>query len=155
MELFEKNSKEERLWPPLAERMRPRKLSEFMGQEHLTAKDKILAKLFETKRIFSMILWGPPGSGKTTLAKLISHHIAARFYQLNAVSSGVKDVRKIIAKGRVNQDKNLATILFIDEIHRFNKAQQDALLHAVEEGVIILIGATTENPSFVVPLPGA
>ncbi len=153
MELFTNSNQKETLLPPLAERMRPQELAEFVGQEHLAAKNKILSKFFKTKHIFSMILWGPPGSGKTTLAKLISHHIEARFYQLNAVSSGVKDVRKIIAQGRIDRENNIPTILFIDEIHRFNKAQQDALLHAVEEGVIILIGATTENPSFEVIPP--
>jgi putative ATPase len=143
-----------RTYAPLAERVRPQSLSEFVGQRHLLGEGKPLRVIIEKGELFSMILWGPPGVGKTTLARLIAHHINADFYQLNAVSSGVKDVREVIAKAERNlRQLKRRTILFIDEIHRFNKAQQDALLHSVEEGSIVLIGATTENPSFEVISP--
>ena len=143
-----------RTYAPLAERVRPQSLDEFVGQRHLLGEGKPLRVIIEKGELFSMILWGPPGVGKTTLARLIAHHINADFYQLNAVSSGVKDVRDIIAKAERNlRQLKRRTILFIDEIHRFNKAQQDALLHSVEEGSIVLIGATTENPSFEVISP--
>ena len=139
--------------PPLADRVRPSTLDEFIGQNHLVDDDKIIARSLEQKKIFSMIFWGPPGSGKTTLARIIARSVDADFHELSAVSSGVKDLREIIAKGKSNLDTGISTILFIDEIHRFSKSQQDALLHAVEEGVLILIGATTENPSFEVISP--
>lgn len=153
MDLFEKNTGKQTLLPPLAERMRPAVIEDFAGHENLTAQGKILQRMLEAKNIFSMILWGPPGSGKTTLAKIISKQVEARFFQISAVSSGVKDIRKIIDQSEHNRRAGIKTILFIDEIHRFNKAQQDALLHAVENGSIILIGATTENPSFEVIAP--
>ena len=139
---------------PLAERVRPKTLNEFVGQEHLLGEGKPLRVLIESDQLPSMIFWGPPGSGKTTLARIVARHTRADFFQLNAVSSGVKDVREVIDRAEANR-KHLAkrTILFIDEIHRFNKAQQDALLHSVEDGVITLIGATTENPSFEVISP--
>ncbi|HCV42172.1 MAG TPA: AAA family ATPase [Bacteroidetes bacterium] len=139
---------------PLAERVRPHTLDEFVGQEHLLGQGKPLRVLIETDQLPSMIFWGPPGSGKTTLARIVAKHTKADFFQLNAVSSGVKDVREVIERAEANR-KHLRkrTILFIDEIHRFNKAQQDALLHSVEDGVITLIGATTENPSFEVISP--
>ncbi len=139
---------------PLAERVRPRTLAEFVGQEHLLGAGKPLRVLIESDQIPSMILWGPPGSGKTTLARIVAQYAKADFFQLNAVSSGVKDVRDVLDRAEANQ-KHLGkkTILFIDEIHRFNKAQQDALLHSVEDGIIRLIGATTENPSFEVISP--
>ncbi len=159
MELFETNkSIKKKLKPllgtPLAERIRPTTLDEFVGQSHLVGESKPLRIVIEKDEIPSMIFWGPPGSGKTTLARIIANQTKVDFYQLNAVSSGVKDVRDIIEKAELNR-KHLhkRTILFIDEIHRFNKAQQDALLHSVEEGVITLIGATTENPSFEVISP--
>jgi putative ATPase len=139
---------------PLAERVRPSTLDEFIGQEHLVGADKPLRLMLESGEPASMILWGPPGVGKTTLARLIAHYVKAGFFQLNAVAAGVKDVREVIAraeKTRTHSDSR--TVLFIDEIHRFNKAQQDALLHSVEEGTITLIGATTENPSFEVISP--
>ncbi len=139
---------------PLAERMRPKTLDEFAGQKHLIGQGKPIRKMIENNDVFSMIFWGPPGVGKTTLALIIANSVNADFIQISAVSSGVKDVRQAIEKAELNQ-KHLGkrTILFIDEIHRFNKAQQDSLLHSVESGVITLIGATTENPSFEVISP--
>ncbi|WP_250630879.1 replication-associated recombination protein A [Rhodoflexus caldus] len=131
---------------PLAERMRPKSLEEYVGQAHLTGKDGIFSKMIRNKNIPSCILWGPPGSGKTTLALLLAQTLRFPFFTLSAISSGVKEIRDIIDKAKF-QPK---AILFIDEIHRFNKAQQDALLGAVENGTLTLIGATTENPSFEV-----
>jgi len=139
--------------PPLADRIRPKTMSGFIGQSHLVDDQKILSKLLENNQLFSLILWGPPGTGKTTLARIIANSLKAKIHELSAVSSGVKDLRKVIEKGKANQDLGQSTILFIDEIHRFSKSQQDALLHAVEEGVVTLIGATTENPSFEVISP--
>lgn len=136
---------------PLSERMRPKKLDEYIGQQHLLAKDASLRRALDAGVIPSMIFWGPPGVGKTTLAQLIASHLNRPFHTLSAISSGVKDVREIIAKvenGGMFEPKG--TILFIDEIHRFSKAQQDSLLGAVEKGIVTLIGATTENPSFEV-----
>lgn len=135
---------------PLADRIRPQNLDQFFGQEHLVGEGKPIRKMIENDSISSFILWGPPGTGKTTLAKIIAISTQSDFFQLNAVSSGVKDVRRIIDTARENLLYNKRTILFIDEIHRFNKAQQDALLSSVESGELILIGATTENPSFEV-----
>lgn len=135
---------------PLADRIRPQNLDQFFGQEHLVGEGKPIRKMIENDSISSFILWGPPGTGKTTLAKIIALSTQSDFFQLNAVSSGVKDVRRIIDTARENLLYNKRTILFIDEIHRFNKAQQDALLSSVESGELILIGATTENPSFEV-----
>jgi len=132
--------------PPLAERLRPSTLDELVGQQHLTGKGSILRTAIENGKVPSMILWGPPGVGKTTIANIIANTLQVPFYQLSAISSGVKDIREIIDAAR----KQVGTILFIDEIHRFNKGQQDALLGAVEKGTITLIGATTENPSFEV-----
>ncbi len=132
--------------PPLAERLRPETLNDLIGQEHLTGNGSILRNALDNRRIPSMILWGPPGVGKTTIANIIAHTLNAPFYILSAISSGVKEVREVIEKAKHEQN----AILFIDEIHRFNKGQQDALLGAVEKGIITLIGATTENPSFEV-----
>jgi putative ATPase len=132
--------------PPLAERMRPRKLDELVGQEHLTGQNGVIRKSIQNGIIPSMILWGPPGVGKTTIANIIANEVKKPFYTLSAISSGVKDIREVIEKARLSP----RSILFIDEIHRFNKGQQDALLGAVEKGTITLIGATTENPSFEV-----
>jgi putative ATPase len=131
---------------PLAERMRPRQLDDLVGQEHLTGQGSILRTAIEHGKIPSMILWGPPGTGKTTIAHIIANTLNVPYIQLSAISSGVKDVRDAIAQAKLTS----GTILFIDEIHRFNKGQQDALLGAVEKGTITLIGATTENPSFEV-----
>lgn len=139
---------------PLAERMRPKTLEEFAGQKHLTGKGKPIRIMIEKNEPASMILWGPPGVGKTTLALLIASLVKSDFIQLSAVSSGVKEVRAAIEKAEFNlKQKNKKTILFIDEIHRFNKAQQDSLLQSAEKGTIVLIGATTENPSFEVISP--
>jgi len=131
---------------PLAERMRPTSIEELAGQKHLTGKGSILRTAIENGNVPSMILWGPPGVGKTTIANIIAHTLDSPFFQLSAISGGVKDVREVIEQAK-EQEK---AILFIDEIHRFNKGQQDALLGAVEKGIITLIGATTENPSFEV-----
>ena len=139
--------------PPLADRVRPITLTGFIGQNHLVGKNKIIYKMVSQGKPFSMILWGPPGSGKTTLARIIAKSTDAKMAEISAVSSGVKDIRNIIDQGKANYDTGINTILFIDEIHRFSKSQQDALLHAVEEGLITLIGATTENPSFEVISP--
>ncbi|MEA5006053.1 MAG: replication-associated recombination protein A [Rikenellaceae bacterium] len=140
--------------PPLPERMRPESLDDYVGQEHLVGKDCVLRKMIESGNISSFILWGPPGVGKTTLAKIIANQLDRPFHILSAVTSGVKDVREIIEKSRSNSLFNKSRpILFIDEIHRFSKSQQDALLGAVEDGTFVLIGATTENPSFEVISP--
>ena len=139
---------------PLAERLRPRTLDEFIGQSHLVGPEAVLRKMIDAGRIPSIILWGPPGVGKTTLAQIISHKLETPFYTLSAISSGVKDVRDVIEKAKSNRFFNtVSPILFIDEIHRFSKSQQDSLLNAVETGVVTLIGATTENPSFEVIRP--
>jgi len=139
---------------PLPERMRPNNLDDFVGQDHLVGKGSVLRNMIDSGNISSFILWGPPGVGKTTLAKIIAKQLNRPFYILSAVSSGVKDVRDIIDKSRKNSlFNNSRPILFIDEIHRFSKSQQDALLGAVEDGTIVLIGATTENPSFEVITP--
>lgn len=139
---------------PLAERLRPKTLDEYVGQKHLVGSGAILRKMIDGGRISSFILWGPPGVGKTTLAQIIAHKLDTPFYTLSAVTSGVKDVRDVIDKARNNRFFSQASpILFIDEIHRFSKSQQDSLLGAVETGVVTLIGATTENPSFEVIRP--
>ncbi len=147
---------------PLAERMRPKTLDEYIGQKHLVGKGAILRQMIESGNIASFILWGPPGVGKTTLARIIAHQLQRPFYTLSAVTSGVKEVRDVIDKAKRNASLNSglfapadsrSPILFIDEIHRFSKSQQDSLLGAVEEGTITLVGATTENPSFEVITP--
>lgn len=139
---------------PLAERMRPHTLEDYIGQQHLVGEGAVLRKMIEAGRVSSFILWGPPGVGKTTLAQIIAKRLETPFYTLSAVTSGVKDVREVIEKARNGRFFNSASpILFIDEIHRFSKSQQDSLLGAVEKGIVTLIGATTENPSFEVIRP--
>ncbi|NOR74479.1 MAG: AAA family ATPase [Draconibacterium sp.] len=139
---------------PLAERLRPKMLDDYIGQEHLVGKNAVLRKMIESGNISSLILWGPPGVGKTTLAKIVANTLDRPFYILSAINSGVKDIREVIDKAKKQQFFNRPNpILFIDEIHRFSKSQQDSLLGAVEDGTITLIGATTENPSFEVISP--
>ncbi|MEO8104727.1 MAG: replication-associated recombination protein A [Candidatus Saccharibacteria bacterium] len=138
---------------PLAERLRPAVLADVVGQQHLVGAGKIIREIIDHKQPTSLILWGPPGSGKTTLARIIARETGAEFMELSAVTSGKADVVKVIARAEQNQRLALQTILFVDEIHRFNKAQQDAFLPHVEDGTIILIGATTENPSFEIINP--
>ncbi|MCK4362619.1 MAG: AAA family ATPase, partial [Dehalococcoidia bacterium] len=150
MDLFdyhrqEKVSKE----APLAARMRPRSFEEFMGQEHIVGQGRVLRKTIESDQLMSIIFWGPPGSGKTTLARIIASMTKSHFSPISAVTAGVADLRRIIEEARERGGMYARrTILFIDEIHRFNKAQQDVVLPYVEDGTITLIGATTENPSF-------
>ena len=139
---------------PLAERLRPQRIDEYIGQSHLVGKGGVFRRFIETKSVPSFILWGPPGVGKTTLARIVATELERPFYTLSAVTSGVKEVREVIEAAKRQQFFNSATpLLFIDEIHRFNKSQQDSLLGAVEKGEIVLIGATTENPSFEVITP--
>ncbi len=135
---------------PLASRVRPEDLEEFAGQEHLLGKGKVLRRLIENDQIPSMIFWGPPGVGKTTLAGIIAHRTHARFINFSAVTSGIKEIKEVMAQAESDRRMGVKTVVFVDEIHRFNKAQQDAFLPYVERGSIILIGATTENPSFEV-----
>ena len=139
---------------PLAERLRPRTLDDYIGQEHLVGPGGVFRKFIETGNVPSFILWGPPGVGKTTLARLVAGALDRKMFTLSAINSGVKDVREVIEQARKQKFFNTpAPFLFIDEIHRFNKAQQDSLLGAVEQGDITLVGATTENPSFEVISP--
>ncbi|MCX8641370.1 MULTISPECIES: replication-associated recombination protein A [unclassified Gilliamella] len=133
---------------PLAARMRPRDLSEYIGQSQLLGEDKPLPKAIKAGNLHSMILWGPPGTGKTTLAEIIAHHANAKVERISAVTSGIKDIREAIERAKINQQAGIRTILFVDEVHRFNKSQQDAFLPYVENGTVTFIGATTENPSF-------
>ena len=150
-EQFKTNQLQDTSGTPLADRMRPRTLDEFVGQEHLVGKGKILREIIENDRPYSIIFWGPPGSGKTTLAKIIAEKTKSRFISFSAVTSGIKQIKEVMEIARYNKrEHSIKTILFVDEIHRFNKAQQDAFLPFVENGTIILMGATTENPSFEV-----
>lgn len=153
-DLFAEQSGMTSFGPPLAERMRPQSLDGFVGQAHLVGPHRVITEMLRSGEPFSMILWGPPGVGKTTLARILAKALSADFISLSAVTAGVSDVRKAIDRAMKNRTLfKRRTILFIDEIHRFNKAQQDALLHSVEDGTLILIGATTENPSFEVISP--
>jgi len=138
---------------PLAERMRPKTFDDFVGQDHLLGEDGVIRKMLSGNNIRSMIYWGPPGTGKTTLARLLATKIDAQFIQINAISSGVKELREIISEAEDTLNMGKRTVLFIDEIHRFNKSQQAALLKSVENGTLVLVGATTENPSFEVISP--
>jgi putative ATPase len=150
-DLFSHRSQKDRRGQPLAERMRPRNLDEYLGQRHLLGEGHLLASALQSRSLPSLILWGPPGSGKTTLARLLAAAAGARFSPMSAVMSGIKDLRELVAEAGERRDVyGEATVLFLDEIHRFNKAQQDALLPHVEAGTVTLIGATTENPSFEV-----
>src|SRR5690606_34971174 len=136
---------------PLAERMRPATLDDYVGQKHLVGKDAVLRRAIESGNLPSLILWGPPGVGKTTLAYIISRQLNRPFFSLSAINSGVKDIREVIDKAtRLKDENENLPVLFIDEIHRFSKSQQDSLLGAVERGLVTLVGATTENPSFEV-----
>src|SRR3972149_3901158 len=155
MELFEKKAKTPSgKTSPLADRIRPKNIDEVVGQEHLLGPGRFIKRLMEKKDLVSMILWGPPGTGKTTLANIIAGAVGANFVSFSAVLSGVKEIRAVIDEAKDElKFRNRRTILFVDEIHRFNKAQQDAFLHQVEDGTITLIGATTENPSFEVNAP--
>ena len=153
MNLFE-NARDDKENSPLAFRMRPRSLDEFFGQEDIVGENKLLRRAIKADRLQSLIFYGPPGSGKTSLAQIIALETKANFVKLNAVTSGVKDIREVIKKAKSDKDiYNKKTILFIDEIHRFNKSQQDALLPSVENGTVIMVGATTENPYFEVNSP--
>jgi putative ATPase len=148
-DLFSQNETQKII--PLASRIRPQDFEEFVGQEHLVGKGRLLREAIENDQLFSMVLWGPPGSGKTTLARIVAKKTGADFVQFSAVTSGVADVKKVAEEAKIKvKAYSKRTILFVDEIHRFNKAQQDAFLPSVEDGTIILIGATTENPSFEV-----
>lgn len=151
----EDNIGRSRMLPPLPERMRPHDLDGYVGQKHLVGKNGIIRNMIETGNLTSFILWGPPGVGKTTLARIVAHSMDREFFTLSAVSAGVKEVREVIEKARTGSIFSSAAtpVLFIDEIHRFSKSQQDALLGAVEDGTVILVGATTENPSFEVNTP--
>ncbi len=169
-DLFERAAEQDPTGVPLAERMRPRTLDDVVGQPHLTGPGSFLAKAVAQKRIPSIVLWGPPGTGKTTIADCLAHDVKGRFVRMSAVLAGIKDIREAVEEARrARNERRESTILFVDEIHRFNKAQQDALLPHVEKGIVTLIGATTENPSFEVnaallsrcrvlvtkPIPGA
>lgn len=133
---------------PLAAKMRPRNLAEYVGQSHLIGEGKPLRRAIEAGHSHSMIFWGPPGTGKTTLAEIIAHHLDAEVERISAVTSGVKEIREVIEQAKLNRQAGRRTLLFVDEVHRFNKSQQDAFLPHIEDGTIIFIGATTENPSF-------
>ena len=133
---------------PLADRLRPRRLDEVVGQEHLTAPDGAIGRMVAAGRLSSIIFWGPPGTGKTTISRLLADAVGMRFVAISAVFSGVADLKKVFAEAREHKRLGRQTLLFVDEIHRFNRAQQDGFLPFVEDGTVVLVGATTENPSF-------
>ncbi|MEK6759238.1 MAG: replication-associated recombination protein A [Deltaproteobacteria bacterium] len=153
MDLFDREDKRPAQAGPLADRMRPRTIDEYAGQRHLVGEGRFLSRVIERGEPTSMILWGPPGTGKTTLARIIAEASKAEFVEFSAVLSGVKEIRDVVKAAVENLRRGKRTVLFVDEIHRFNKSQQDAFLHSVEDGTITLIGATTENPSFEVNPP--
>ncbi|MCH7930756.1 MAG: AAA family ATPase, partial [Proteobacteria bacterium] len=138
---------------PLADRLRPEDLDQVVGQDHLLAAGAPIGRMVAERRLTSIVLWGPPGSGKTTIARLLAHHTDFAFEPLSAVFAGVADLRKVFARARERREAGQGTLLFIDEVHRFNRAQQDGLLPHVEDGTVVLVGATTENPSFEVIAP--
>lgn len=148
MEQLSLFTQEVNLSAPLASRLRPQTLDDYIGQEHLVGKGKVLRQMLEKDMISSMVFWGPPGVGKTTLARIIAHTTRSSFIDFSAVTSGIKEIKEVMKQAENDRMMGLKTIVFVDEIHRFNKAQQDAFLPYVEKGSIILIGATTENPSF-------
>src|SRR5690348_4130016 len=146
--LFEAAGLEQDAPRPLADRLRPTKLSEVVGQDHLLGPDGVLSRMLETRTLGSLIFWGPPGTGKTTVARLLADATELQFEQLSAVFSGVADLKKAFEAARARRETGQGTLLFIDEVHRFNRAQQDSLLPVTEDGTVVLVGATTENPSF-------
>lgn len=148
LSLFDMNTADTRAYTPLASRLRPQTLDEYVGQKHLLGEGKMLRRLIDNDQISSMIFWGPPGVGKTTLARILAGKTKADFVDFSAVTSGIKEIKEVMARAEKSRQMGIRTVLFVDEIHRFNKAQQDAFLPYVEKGSIILIGATTENPSF-------
>ncbi|MCB1380480.1 MAG: AAA family ATPase, partial [Alphaproteobacteria bacterium] len=133
---------------PLADRLRPQRLSDVVGQDHLVGADGVLTRMLAAGRIPSIVLWGPPGTGKTTIARLLAGETGLAFEQISAIFTGVADLKKVFEQARIRREQGRGTLLFVDEIHRFNKSQQDSFLPVVEDGTIILVGATTENPSF-------
>src|ERR1700756_3612753 len=133
---------------PLADKLRPERLAEVVGQDHLVGPDGVLTRMLETRTLGSLIFWGPPGTGKTTVARLLADATALHFEQISAVFSGVADLKKAFDAARARRETGLGTLLFVDEVHRFNRAQQDSFLPVMEDGTVVLVGATTENPSF-------